>query len=103
MIRAFLTVCLSLLLVSMQHELFVHEVDHLRAKVERGHDAGLSNAASGTCTECAMLVGGSHPIPAADITQEHHEWLPARLAAGRESPWAIAPPAFYLSRAPPPV
>ncbi len=103
MIRVFLTACLSLLLVGMQCELLVHEVDHLRAKVQRGYEAGLYKAASGTCVECALLASGSHSVPAADQTQEHNAWFPARLAPGRESPWAVAPPAFYRSRAPPPV
>jgi len=97
-----LTVCLSLLLVGMQHELLVHELDHLRAKVERGNEAGLHNAASGLCLQCALLASSSDPVPAADKKQDHHQEFPARLALGRESPWATAPPAFYRSRAPPP-
>jgi len=103
MARIFLTALFSLLLVGMQEEALVHAVDHLRAQVQRGHDASLQTTVSGDCLECALLVSGSAPAPAPDNAAMRFSGAPTRFAASSESSRAIAPPAFYNSRAPPAV
>ena len=101
MTRIFLAALFSLLLVGMQREALVHQVDHLRAQVQRGHDAALQKTASADCLECALLASGSSAVPST-----------ARVAIGivaeatphavvRESALASAAPAYYQSRAPP--
>ena len=101
MVRILITAWLSLLLVGMQQQLVVHEVDHLRAKVQRGHDAGLVNPASAECMQCALLAGGANAAPAADSPPSRHlragTPVPPTFARGE----AQAKPAFYQSRGPP--
>jgi hypothetical protein len=103
MVRILITAWLSLLLVGMQQQFVVHEVDHLRAKVQRGHDASFVNPASAECLECALLAGGANSAPAADSPRSHHvhAGLPVEtiIAPGE----AQAKPAFYQSRGPPPL
>ena len=103
MIRIFITAWLSLLLVGMQQQLVVHEVDHLRAKVQRGHDAGLERPGSAECIECALLSGGSNAAPAADAvflpSVQASTPIAAIIAAGQPQ----AKPSFYHSRGPPAV
>jgi len=103
MIRIFITAWLSLLLVGMQQQLVVHEVDHLRAKVQRGHDAGLERPASAECVECALLAGGSNAVPVADIPRSRVAPLPVPIAAIVASGQPQAKPSFYQSRGPPAV
>jgi hypothetical protein len=101
MARIFLTALFSLLLVGMQEEALVHAVDHLRAQVQRGHDASLQTTVSGDCLECALLVSGSAPAPAPDNAALPIVGASTRVAFSFESTLAVAPPAFYNSRAPP--
>ena len=101
MARIFLTALFSLLLVGMQEEALVHAVDHLRAQVQRGHDSSLQTTASGDCLECALLVSGATPAPATENTTTPVMGATERVAFSFESSPAIAPPAFYDSRAPP--
>jgi hypothetical protein len=101
MIRIFVTAWLSLLLVGMQQQLVVHEVDHLRAKVQRGGDVSLVNIASADCLECALLAGGANTAPLADLPPSRlaqpSAWLATFITLGE----AQAKPAFYQSRGPP--
>ena len=101
MIRIFVTAWLSLLLVGLQQQLVVHEVDHLRAKIQRGGDASLVNAASADCLECALLAGGANAAPGADLPSSREARVSTplfeRIALGE----AQAKPAFYQSRGPP--
>jgi len=101
MARIFLSALFSLLLVGMQEEALVHAVDHLRAQVQRGHETSLQNAASGDCLECALLVSGSAPAPAPDSAAMPVIGASTRVALSFQSSLAVAPPAFYNSRAPP--
>ena len=103
MIRIFITTWLSLLLVGMQQQLVVHEVDHLRAKVQRGHDAGLERPGSAECIECALLSGGSNAVPIADISPSRDAPTPAPVAAIIAAGQPQAKPSFYRSRGPPAV
>jgi hypothetical protein len=101
MARIFLAALFSLLLLGMQREALVHEVDHLRAQVARGHDAVLQKASSGECAECALLASGAHPVPCDtdDIAlRAQRTFQPGSLHA---LVLAASRPAFYRSRAPP--
>ena len=100
MIRIVLAAWFSLLLVGMQHELLVHEVDHLRAKVQRGNDASVQTPAA-DCVECALLASGSSAAPVSDHAQALRTAVAAAPVSHSESLLAVAPPAFYRSRAPP--
>ncbi len=101
MIRIFITAWLSLLLVGMQQQLVVHEVDHLRAKIQRGGDASFVNIASADCLECALLAGGANAAPVTDRPPSQPAqpaaWLATFITLGE----AQAKPAFYFSRGPP--
>jgi len=101
MIRIVLTAWFALLLVGMQQQLVVHEVDHLRAKVQRGHDAGLEKIGDGACVECALLAAGSNAAPVADASADFAFNAPSRAAFPFDSTLALAPPAFYFSTGPP--
>ena len=103
MVRAVIVAIFSLLLVGMQREALVHNVEHLRARVARGHDSVVQNVAAGDCAQCALLASGGAPVPSA----------PAAFVAGARGPSdavvvaALAPSAAervpYSSRAPPAV
>ena len=103
MIRIFITAWLSLLLVGMQQQVVVHEVDHLRARVQRGHDAGLERPGSAECIECALLSAGSNAVPLADVAPSRDAQLSAPIAAIFASGQPQAKPSFYQSRGPPAV
>ena len=101
MARYFLAALFSLLLVGMQREALIHEVDHLRAQVQRGHDAGLQRTASADCRECALLASGSNVVPATAAAAVAVVPPSTLVAANRETARAPAAPAYYRSRAPP--
>ena len=67
MIRALAVACLSLLLLGMQQQLVVHEFDHLRVKLERGHDAVALNPDGSACAQCVLLAAGSGVVPADEV------------------------------------
>ena len=100
--RIFITAWLSVLLVGMQQQMFVHEIDHLRAKVQRGHDVAVQNAADATCVECALLAGGSNAVPVAIGETTVAAAIAAPDVQRSELPPAARSPAYYHSRAPPP-
>jgi len=101
MIRILVTAWLSLLLVGMQQQLVVHEVDHLRAKVQRGHDTNVETPSPGECLECELLASGSNAAPLADLTTTVAVDVSTPARSYFESSPALPPPAFYQSRAPP--
>ena len=101
MIHIVVTAWLSLLLVGMQQQLVVHEVDHLRAKVQRGHHASLVNPTGAECLECALLAGGANAAPVADAPPSRNIDAVALVASTITLGEAQAKPAFYQSRGPP--
>jgi len=103
MVRILVAAWLSLLLVGMQQQLVVHQVDHLRAKVQRGYDASFVNSTSAECLECALLAGGANTAPAADSPPSHHVHAGAPVATIIAPGEAQDKPAFYQSRGPPPL
>jgi hypothetical protein len=101
MARIVLAALFSLLLVGMQREMLIHEVGHLRAQVERGHDVALQKTASADCVECALLASGSNAVPSAN-TAAHEGTTPATpFIAASDAGLASIAPAYYQSRAPP--
>jgi len=101
MIRIFVTAWLSVLLLGMQQQLVVHEVDHLRAKIQRGGDLSLVNSASAECLECALLAGGANAAPGSEPAPSSDARASTPLAALIKLGEAQAKPAFYQSRGPP--
>jgi hypothetical protein len=100
-IRILLAAWFSLLLVGMQQQVVVHEVDHLRAKIQRGHFAALVNPTGGECLECALLVAGTNAAPTADVPTLFDVAAATPIVAQLALGVAQAAPAFYRSRAPP--
>lgn len=101
MIRALGIACLSLLLLGMQQQLVVHELEHLRAKLERSHDVVAENPGGASCVQCALLavgsgVGSTHQDNSAVALQ-----ATAPIAVPSQHARAQPSPASYLSRAPP--
>ena len=103
MIRILITAWLSLLLVGMQQQLVVHEVDHLRAKVQRGHDTNVEKPSPSECLECELLSGGSNAVPVANVVLSRDVQTPARIAAIISAGQPQAKPSFYQGRGPPTV
>ena len=101
MIRIVVTAWLSLLLVGMQQQLVVHEVDHLRAKAQRGHHASLVNPTGAECLECALLAGGANAAPVAHAPPSQRIDTLVLVASTITLGEAQAKPAFYQSRGPP--
>jgi hypothetical protein len=100
--RLFLVALFSLLMIGMQRELFVHEVEHLRARVELGDQSGLQQPSSDHCAECVLLAGTGSTIA---VTVPAPIAPPLFNAAPRscvEAP-TLPAPAYYSSRAPPAV
>ena len=101
MFRIFFSVLFSLLLVSAQAADFVHEVDHLRAKVQHGHDTNVELPTPGVCLECELLASGCNAAPYAPAAITFAEGESTTVASSFEPAPALPPPAFYQSRAPP--
>ena len=103
MIRIFITAWLALLLVGMQQQFVVHEVDHLRAKVQRGSDTAVEKPSPGECVECELLASGSNAAPLADAATVVSVDVSTPVSSHFASSPALSPPAFYQSRGPPAV
>jgi hypothetical protein len=99
--RLIATFWLSLLLVGMQHQLVVHEIGHLGARLDRGSDVSVHKADFGSCIECSLLAGGSNAVPLDGVAHT----ITFQPAASPVGPAGSAPPqgwrVHYLSRAPP--
>lgn len=101
MFRILFSALFSLLLANAQLEAVVHEVGHLRAKVERGNDVYFEKPSPGSCIECELLASGSNAAPIADASMGFVATESTPFVSYVESSPALAPPAFYQSRAPP--
>jgi len=91
MTRILVTAWLSLLFLGMQQQLVVHDVDHLRAKVQHGRYATLANPAAAECLECALLAGGANAAPAADLPPSHNAHAATPVADSRTTPRRRSP------------
>ena len=101
MFRIFFSALFSLLLVNAQLDAVVHEVGHLRAKVQRGHHATFEKPSPGECLECELLASGSNAAPLTDTATALVAPASTPVASFFEPFPAVPPPAFYQSRAPP--
>jgi len=99
--RILVTAWLSLLFVGMQQQAVVHEVDHLRAKIQRGHSAVVVNPAGAPCLECALLAGSANAAPIADAPSLVHVSATTPITGPVAQGIAQAAPAFYQIRGPP--
>ena len=99
--RILFTACIALLLLGMQQRIVVHEVDHLRAKVQRGSETALQQSFDGLCIECTLLsaakTGFAVGEPVQHAAPTYAEQTPDVFAS--EAPSSA--PVFYSSRAPP--
>jgi len=101
MIRAVVVAWLSLLLLSMQQQLVVHELDHLRARLEQGQRVVVQNPDGGQCLQCSLLAGGAGVVPGDDGVSAVVWQASSAVAIPLEIPLVKPSPASYLSRAPP--
>jgi hypothetical protein len=101
MIRVLAVACLSLLLLGMQQQMVVHELEHVRARLARGHDVVAQNADGAWCIECSLLAAGAGAVPAGDDDASLLPDYATTIAVAFEPTLAKASPASYLSRAPP--
>jgi len=101
MVRQFIAALLALLLVGTQLELVVHEVDHLRAKIDHSKSVGIENAGGDVCLECALLAGSSNAAPGCGVTLQLAATESSAVTAGAGYQLALAGPSHYQSRAPP--
>lgn len=98
----FVALLFAFLLLGMQHEANVHALAHFSDQLQRPHDQTAQLPTDDTtCAVCALFAGGASALATAGATfaGSADGFVPpidAELSA------AQSPPAFYLSRAPPP-
>lgn len=99
--RRLVIALLSLLLVGMQQQLFVHDLVHLQERLDRGSKVVAQNPAGVSCVECSLLSGGLQVISVDEPVglSVAHSARSIVVTTGPAS--ARAAPAYYLSRAPP--
>jgi hypothetical protein len=99
--RAILFAILSLLLLGLQQQAYVHPLAHLAGRAVPAQGAVVSTPhATADCLECALLSGGFHTVhhaPAEVARVAPAVALPNAAPVAR----ATAAPAWYSSRAPP--
>ena len=99
--RIVLFAVLPLLLLSMQHEGYVHPLSHLPGRAPAPHETALASAhADADCVECALLAGGLNAVHASPAPLRP-ETPPAALLFRSSRSRAAEVPAWFQSRAPP--
>ena len=96
------TLLFALLLLAMQHQAQQHALAHFSNQLQRPHEQALQLPADDTtCAVCALFAGGASALPTdgAMLAGSADSFVPP-IDAERSA--AQSPPAFYLSRAPPP-
>jgi len=92
---------LSLLLLSMQHESYVHPLAHLAGRAPAPHETVLTAThADADCVECALLAGGFNAVHASPVLLPSEAPPAARVFRSYRSR-AAEVPAWFQSRAPP--
>jgi len=99
--RTFFYCLLSLLLLAMQHEGYVHALSHFGPQLVRAQDTGFASpGADGGCSECALLAAGAHAVPGgAALSSAAPLSYPSVAFAFRSH--ATPAPVYFSSRAPP--
>jgi hypothetical protein len=98
----FVTLLFALLLVAMQHQAQRHALAHFGDQLKRPHEQTAQLPTDDTtCAVCALFAGGASALASDGATLDASPDsflapIDAELSA------AQSPPAFYLSRAPPP-
>ena len=92
---------LSLLLVGMQQQLFVHELVHFNERLDRGSDVVAQNPAEASCIECSLLSGGLKVISVDEVVGLTRAHADRAIDVTADPSRAKTAPTFYLSRAPP--
>ena len=98
----FVALLFAFLLLGMQHGAYVHALAHFGDQVKRPHEqAAQLPTDDTTCAVCALFAGGASALPTDSATLDGSvdSFVPP---IGAERSVAPSPPAFYLSRAPPP-
>lgn len=99
--RTFFFCLLSLLLLAMQHEGYVHALSHLGPQLVRAQDTGIAAPhAEGGCSECALLAAGAHAVSGAGVLSNAAPPAHASQVFAFRS-HATTPPVYFSSRAPP--
>ena len=98
----FVTLLFALLLLGMQHQAQQHALAHFADQLQRPHEQTAQLPTDDTaCAVCALFAGGASALPSAGATLAGPaDSFTAPIGAERSA--AQSPPAFYLSRAPPP-
>ena len=101
--RALLSVLFVLLMLGMQHEVQVHAFQHLGAALHAAQEQGLqAPVADIVCLECALLAGGASAL-APEFPAVPPAAVGGRRFIGALATRALSAPAYYSSRAPPPL
>jgi hypothetical protein len=98
----FVALLFAFLLLGMQHEASVHALSHFSDQLQRSHEQTAQLPTDDTtCAVCALFAGGASTLPTdgAMLDGSADGFVPPIDA---ERSVAQSPPAFYLSRAPPP-
>ena len=99
--RAIRFAVLSLLLLFMQHEGYVHPISHLAARVSMPRETFVSApAVDADCLECALLASGAHATVGGTIVALADGPVVASATSSYRSRAADAA-AWFDSRAPP--
>ena len=98
----FVTLLFAFLLLGMQHGAYVHALAHFGDQAKRPHEQVAQLPTDDTtCAVCALFAGGASALASDGATLDASpDSFVAPIAAERSA--AQSPPAFYLSRAPPP-
>ena len=98
----FVTLLFAFLLLGMQHEAHVHALAHFSGQLQQPHEQTAQLPTDDTtCAVCALFAGGASALTSAGATLDASpDSFVVPVDAGRSA--AQSPPAFYLSRAPPP-
>jgi len=99
--RAVRFAVLSLLLLFMQQQAYVHPIEHLASTGPHPQETALSEPhAVADCIECALLAGGSHAIHG--DADEAPASVVVSMAGAATFAWRAADArAWFESRAPP--
>ena len=99
--RAVLFAVLSLLLLAMQHQGYVHPIAHLAGGALPSQETQLSSSEPHVdCVQGALLAGGFHAVPSSNAPQATSS-PPVALVFASYHSRAAEVPAWFESRAPP--
>ena len=101
MARGLVIAWLSLLLIGMQQQLVVHELEHIRARLECSNEVIAQAPQDTPCVQCSLLSGGANVVPIHDAVPVLRAHTADHVSIAADTWPAKASPASYRSRAPP--